>query len=487
MSYLPELRTSLVDAAHRQREIAENMPRPGRSANTLRWRPRGWRAVLLNVALTLAVAATGLTAAGVFQRGRTVGPGVPPSPTSNDGVAIPSSVRLLPLRVADPGGGPPWGLRILRTTRGLTCAQVGRVDFGTVGVLGQDGAFANDGRFHPLSENYLEMPFGCTITDARGNGFLNVFLQDAPASDLLGGPSSAAGGCHPADQRGSGPHEHSCPPADLRDVYYGLLGPDAVSITHLTASGGLVTSPTTESAGAYLVVLPHATKGCLVPDASQRFPRQCRVGFQGDTGGPALESGAVTAVTYRDGRTCHTPPPGSMASLRGGCPPVGFASPQTQRITPAQLATPISVRKILAKTYCAKAETVEPCGARTPRGFKRLSGGWPSLLVQISFTSRIAIPNGRSYYEVNLTMPHSRTCTTGGEGGPTNSDIHRGQRVITRMFIPYRCPGVVHGSVTYVPTVGPASSMPVFGLPGQRSSIAVGRFSFVMRRELGSG
>jgi hypothetical protein len=102
----------------------------------------------------------------------------------------------------------------------------------------------------------------------------------------------------------------------------------------------------------------------------------------------------------------------------------------------------------------------------------------PSLLVQISFTSRVAIPNSRSYYEINLALAHSRSCTTGGTGGPTNADIRAGQRVVRRMFVPYRCPGVVHGTVVYVPTVGAASSMPVPGLQGQTGSIPVGRFSF---------
>jgi putative protein kinase ArgK-like GTPase of G3E family len=48
------------------------------------------------------------------------------------------------------------------------------------------------------------------------------------------------------------------------------------------------------------------------------------------------------------------------------------------------------------------------------------------------------------------------------------------------MFVPYRCHGVVHGTVTYVPTDGPASSMAVTGLPGQGKPVLVGRFSFTV-------
>jgi hypothetical protein len=474
MNYLPELRASLVDAAGRHGHAS-----PGRAVSAPSaprgWRTHKWRRVALNLALGLAGTTLGLSAAGVFKRGTPVGPEVPPSPRAFEGVAIPDTVKLLPLRAADPGGGLPWGMRVLRTTRGLTCVQVGRVDFGTVGVLGRDGSFANDGRFHPLSDNYLQTPFGCAPTDGRGDGFLNAFLQDTRASGITDR------GCHIPDELSrQRARANTCPARDLRDLFYGLLGPDAVSVTHLTASGGLQQTPTVGSDGAYLIVLPHATKGCLVPAAPRRFPKLCQVGFQGDTGGPGIPAGAISSVTYRDGHTCHVPAPGSRASLLEACQPVGFVAPRVNTPTAAQLATPISVRKIPAGSYCVvtRGEAVVPCGARAPRGFRRLSGGWRSLLVRISFVSRIAIPDSRSFYEFNLEMAHSATCTTGGTFGPTNSDIAAGQRVTMSMFVPYRCPGVVKGTVSYVPLVGPATSIPVAGLPGQGAALPVGRLSF---------
>jgi hypothetical protein len=432
----------------------------------------------VNLAIGLAGTTLGLSAAGVFERGSSVGPEVPPSPTANEGVAIPGTVKLLGLRAADPAGGPPWGLRVMRTTRGLTCVQLGRVDFGTVGFLGQDGSFANDGRFHPLSKDYFNTPFGCTPTDAHGHGFLNAFLQDQPASGGRTGP-----GCGAEEDRTLGQpasRRPTCALSDLRDISFGLLGPDAVSVTHLTASGALATTPTTGTAGAYLVVLPHATKGCLVPDAHNRFPAQCEVGFQGDSGGPGLPSGAITAVTYRNGRVCRVPPPSLRSSIFESCPPVGFVAKATTEPTSGRLATRVSVRELPATSYCAAihGEGIGPCGAHGPAGFRRLTGGWPSLLVEISFTSRVAIADSNSFYEFNLTMPRSRTCTTGGENAPTNADIRAGQRVSTRILVPYRCPGIVGGSVTYVPLTGAATAMPVPGLPGQGTAIPVSSFSF---------
>jgi len=478
MSYLPALRASLVQAAEREGAVRPGERRAVPAIAIASLRSRRARSVALNLALGLAATAVGLGAAGVFERGTPVGPEVRPSPTTNEGVAIPGTVKLLPLRVADPAGGLPWGLRVLRTTRGLTCVQLGRVDFGTVGFLGRDGGFANDGRFHPLSQNYFNTPFGCAPTDGHGQAFLNAFLQDRPAS---GGEPGR--GCGAEEDRTSGHvarRRPTCPLSDLREISFGLLGPDAVSVTHLTASGTLATTPTTGADGAYLVVLPHATKGCLVPDASRRFPAQCEVGFQGDTGGPGVPSGAITAVTYRDGHVCHVPPPGSRASLFERCPPVGFVATPASEPTSAALAARISIRKLPARSYCAPrhGEGVGPCGAHVPRGFRRLTGGWPSLLVEISFTSRVAITDSHSFYEFNLTMPRSRTCTTGGNFGPTNYDIRTGQRVSSRMFVPYRCPGIVRGSVSYVPLVGPATAMPVPGLPGQGTAIPVGSFAF---------
>ncbi len=476
MSYLPELRSSLLEAAHRERGTAGHGRGVPLSAPPRRGRLRRWRTVLAAVVLCLAGAAAALAAVGAFQTGTPVGPEVRPSPSASEGVAISGSVKLLPLRVADPGGGPAWGLRVLRTTRGLTCVQLGRVVFGTVGVLGQDGAFGNDGRFHPLSEDYLEIPFACGITDARGNGFLNISLHALPASGLIGGPLSA-GGCVPADESRSGQRVQRCPPGDMRDVYYGLLGPDAVSITHLTATGKAVTTPTTGSDGAYLIVLPHAAPPCA---SRNRSPGSCPVGEQGLAGGPDLGFGAISAVTYADGHTCHPPAVESIASPSASCHPVGFVSPPTRAITKAQLAAPISVREIPARSYCERLNTVEPCGTRTPRGFQRLSGGQRSLLVEISFTSRVTIPDSRSYYEFSLSYPHSRSCTVGGTFGPTNSDIRAGHRVLYQELAPYSCPGVVHGSIRYVSSAGPASSMFVPGGPGQGNSVPVGRFSFVV-------
>jgi hypothetical protein len=211
----------------------------------VRLRLRHFRALIVVVA-RLIVAGPALAAAGMFQSGSPVAPVVAPTRTAGDGVAISSSATLLALRTPDPTGGLPWGIRVLRTTRALACIQVGRVDFGTVGALGRDDAFANDDQFHPFSEDYEPGP-PCLTPDVHGNGYPNVSESGVPASALLGGPSgSDEPGCRPPRSLAGLPARIRliigrrlrklrgpvCPIADLRDVCYGLLGPNAVSITH---------------------------------------------------------------------------------------------------------------------------------------------------------------------------------------------------------------------------------------------------------------
>ena len=75
----------------------------------------------------------------------------------------PSGGRLDCVRAAagvtDPAGGFPWGLRFYlprqaggdsSASNAVRCLQYGRVAGNTLGVLGEDGAFGNDGQFHAL-------------------------------------------------------------------------------------------------------------------------------------------------------------------------------------------------------------------------------------------------------------------------------------------------------------------------------------------------
>lgn len=413
------------------------------------------RILLVGLVLVLATAAVALAAAGVFAPGSPVGPSVPPVPTANDGTAVPSTIKLLSLRAPDPQGGPPWGLRILQTTRGETCVQVGRLDYGTIGVLGQDGAFGNDHRFHPFSANYLN-PGGCAVSDAHDHAFLNIGMSGFPASGLTVGRPTL--GCRLTNDRvvrGLRP----CPPQDLRDISFGLLGPDAVSITHRDPSGHIVTTPTVGSDGAYLVILPHR---------QNEEEGTATIGVGGGLG-----AGAIHTVSYRDGHTCQP-------SETNPCPPVGFAASPSQRHTAARVASPVTARVVPAKAYCTAHDgnTITPCDHRTPPGFSRI-GGSPGTLVEVRFTARVAVTNSRSYYQVDFNYPKSRNCTVGATTDPTTTNIHARQRITIQEYVPISCPGTFHGDVRYAPSQGP--SAPTANPAGSGRTLLVGRFTATVR------
>jgi hypothetical protein len=156
---------ALVEAGRRRR-FHRWTPRavsyPGFGLTPRHMRPLArLRIGLVVLALAFATTAIALAATGVILAGSPVHPVIRPTATAGEGLPVEGGARLLPLRVPDPAGGPPWGMRVVHTTRGLICVQVGRVDDGQLGELGIDGAFHDDGRFHPLQAN--------AVPDALGN------------------------------------------------------------------------------------------------------------------------------------------------------------------------------------------------------------------------------------------------------------------------------------------------------------------------------
>jgi hypothetical protein len=469
-------------------------------------------------------------AAGAFQNGTPVGPYVPPLPGAFEGKAVPSSVHLSSLRVPDPAGGPPWVLRAVKTTRGLECLQLGRYANGGIGVLGEDGAFDNDGRFHPLSPNLFEFIFSCGALDGAGHAFINEVDYGLPASALATGNTSS-GGCYAIPVTLRGRAQPVCPAADERDVYFGLLGPDAVSVTYRTASGGTATELTTGPDGAYLIVLRFAP--------SENARRGVRAG--GETGGPTLEDiGASTPIltaTYTRGRACtiaahfinraqdaaalrkaiYTRFPALAKAARshhGGqiaaiirsaayhrflrahaylipgskyadptCQAVGYVAPKLRLITSADVKTPISARIEVANSYCVSpTEVAQPCGATTPAGFRRVPAqvARTNANLVVTWKTRVAVTNQDSHYEVynSDTGTSTKGCANGGTSfGPTESNLSVGQKVVFTTWMPLKCAGVTHGTVVFVQDNGPAGSIPVPAQPGEGPDIPVGKFS----------
>lgn len=261
-------------------------------------------------------------------------------PDSGFGAVVPGSARVLPLQAADPQGGPPWGLRVFSTTRGAGCIQLGHVVDGQIGVLGADGAYGDDGQLHPLAVASTDQ-LTCSALDANGRIFDNVSKGDQLANGLVGPeqvPSRAVPEVHEicAAAAATGAEKSSaqgriCPQSEERDVYYGLLGPDAESVTYLEA-GKAVTLPTSGPEGAYLIV------------------RDAPSGFQPDDAYGAGETGVlpvyspITEIHYGSGAVCHLGATGDPACAPNGIP-VGYV-PAEATPSASQVASPVTARLV---------------------------------------------------------------------------------------------------------------------------------------------
>ena len=413
----------------------------------------------------------------------------PQSPTLSAGRALPTSSELLSLRVPDPQGGPPWGLRLVRTTRGDTCIQLGRVENGKLGSLGIDYAWNDDHQFHPFP-NTSEGD-DCGTTDAVGDGFLSVGggAEIASANPTAGARGPQSRTCRPEPQLGNG--GPLCPPGSTRMVFMGLLGPDAASITYEAPDGSLKTEKTSGKDGAYLLVFPLNAATCyLYTHGLSRSYGPCGAGEQ--MGASPRSPGAVTAVTYRDGQTCSVTNTKVLLAAqkaladkfkRNGftsltefgpwftlvakyrlssglhryrpepCPPVGYVAQKQKPLTAAEVAAPISVETL-------------------PREYGEIT-------VDITFKAREPVTSSSSWYEDYFTNP--RGCPSSGQGGEVGLGNIRAGQVIHDTRLLGSCKGTYHGVIGYMQNSGPIDqNSSGGGIPGKDGSIVVGRFSFTI-------
>lgn len=306
------------------------------------------------------------------------------------GSPVPGSTQILPLRVADPVGGPPWGLRVVRTTRGYACVELGRIVNGQLGVLGQDGWFHNDHRFHAMPASVFNSE-SCGLIGTRG------YALAGTCNSTFASGIEIVGGCqYPAPRWARDPKLPVCPARDLRFVAYGLLGPDATAITtgHGTAQR---TTGTVGQQGAYLIVRPE--RSVLTVNGS-------------GGGGPGLAGGGgpgsfpgVTTVIYRDGRTCPSADPGPDTCVLSG---FNSTAPAHVHLKPA----PVRV-------------TLSPAKPELPGTFTAIA----------RFRAPIAVSNGALDYTFTAVNPDAKNTHNIIEGS-LDRNIREGSTVTWQLNIP---------------------------------------------------
>ena len=483
-----QARAVLNGAIHAEARNASGGRRPPGPSGRGRW--SGLLAIGLTIAVTLLVlvvalrtgehrASSGGSLPTVLPFGSSLNPSGPTG-------VIPSSVRLESV-VSDPeGSGPAWGLKTYRVEGDMTCFQVGREQSGRIGAVGAYGSFGDDGRFHPFT--FSDVGFGtCVPNDAHEHAFDNVAYANAPAS--------ASGEPCPTFPNGLPPHlparvkaqlasqrqAADCEPRNQRLVAFGLLGPDATSVTYRTAHG-TATTGTHGPDGAYLIVEPVNQAICGT---------QCGYASGGGPTAMRLPVGLIAKITYRDAATCYGPPPTqSRLTLQRftNCRDVGYVAPQHPNVTEANVASPVQAQPMPARHYCIHKGASQPdvlripCDGPVPKGYYRIAEGAPELMVYISWIARQPVTNvNDSTYSIQVTNP-SR-CGGGGQGlSSTQSLIRAGARITRDIDVPSQCPGTYQGMVLYQPSLGPAgqegSGLPE---PGSEGTYLVGRFSIVVR------
>jgi hypothetical protein len=341
------------------------------------WIRRGHRrASVFALLATLLISAGALAAGGVIQIGAPAGTGLPGAPSSalRGGGILKDTVRLLAISTPDPVGGPPWGMRVYSEKAGEGCVQVGRLLDGKLGALGQDNAFHDDGQFHEFAVGAFGAKGACSLLDGAHRLFLNATVGDLPASAWEGYVwgtcvPSTAGRYERFAEDGKRKPYAVCPQADERNLYYGLLGPDAKSVTYVL-DGHTHTQPTAGPEGAYLIV-------------TKASPTQLFNFSAGGTQDVVPVDGPITELHYRDGATCHLTSRSWIGGKDACTPelrvPVGWTPFKTPAPTAAQVATPLHVRLLRARR-----------------------GGYEALL---RFASRVAIDSARSSYWVEWHEP----------------------------------------------------------------------------------
>jgi hypothetical protein len=429
---------------------------------------RWWRR---RTGVALVLAATVLVGAGgsalLLAPGKPVPPAfvLPANPAFGLGRPLTPSLALLPLRAADPAGGPPWGMRVIRTSRGLTCLQAGRVVDGRLGALGIGYAFHGDGRFHPFMAADAISADSCPTVDSGGFAFLPAGATVISADGLpLAGENIYPENRVHCDLPGQEDWGIRCPEWDLREVALGLLGPVAERIEVSTPERRFSVRPYGTD-GAYLIVLPP--------------PPHANTGRHGFLGRPAPGTPTLTVI-YSDGSRCEIP----AIRPAQACKPTGVDNSMGAPPKPAQVKAPIHVAYRAAVSHAiGPLSAIGPDGrAMTPPSHA------PDPGVLVSFKAPVAAPSASSAYDVQLTPRRVRCATPALKATaptpaapppmivsqPTDRTLAAGQRVQITVPLPSSCPTTYLGRVLFLQSGSRYGEPPLYILLGGRGSAKLG-------------
>ncbi|HEY3828951.1 MAG TPA: hypothetical protein VGL57_07120 [Solirubrobacteraceae bacterium] len=351
----------------------------------------------LPLLVVLGGGAVALAATGILRSGSAV-PATPHlTPDAQLGVPLAGRSRLIPDSVPDPVGGPPWSMRVVRTSRDFLCMQVGRLYGTQLGVIGVDGAFHDDQRFHPLPLSAIsEVPGRFLSTCEPSNLTSSLEVSGMPASAEL--PTSTAGTLGK--------------PSEERRLYFGLLGRDAVSVTY-RSNGRSVTTPVQPGTGAYLIVLPGARPA----------PRSVADGGK-VADGRLVPVGILSEITYRlRGGVCEertiTSPRGPKACPRGSAFVAPVKPRDLHRAIHVSLRVIRGARSVLVPSGAGRGRTPSP---RAARGV--------SYEAIVAFRAPFAVRSALSDYSVEIP-----DCRGGAEARALERNIRAGELVRARVLV----------------------------------------------------
>jgi hypothetical protein len=352
---------------------------------------RRWRGRTLAVTALAAVTVTGAAswaATSLLSSGSPV-PFLRGAPIAGQaqGAPIAGTVKVLADNVADPDGGPPWGLRYWETDRKYACVQVGRVDRGKLGQV--------SGKvFHELRLGVTRgILGGCFALDGGGHAFAAIH------TDAHRGAQAPA--CPVGFKVGAvltGPHGRKvrCTEQE-RTVDFGLLGPNAKTLTY-RAGGRDHTAAPLGGVGAYLVVQRRVEPVIREYGFHHRDPKLNLRGHAEPYLALTPASQVVKRITYKNGACVVR----ITMSPYGSCnAQAGFVPIPQPRVT--DVRTPV-------RAFAA------PDG----RG------------IRVRFRARQAVIDGRSGYDIELRP-------VGGRGSLSQSYAHNvevGDLVRTTIDLP---------------------------------------------------